>query len=369
MSRMRSWMQCSIASLMCCQGAGLVNGMSARSMMLASTALVEAISPSLGWSECLDRCTAEGCDNCRIMTGHILHPKGPVRGTILFLPGRSGILGNREEILKAFYERGFDVYTLDWRGQGESSRILEDSHKVHIDSFDSYLEDICALKLRARLEKAPKPWILVGSSMGGHMALRTLEEAPEGISGAILVVPMIDVWTDPVPRSFAPYLAKTLKAFGLSTSYAPSHGPYDIETDRFEGNRSTRNPAGFVAAKKYMRANPAYVTGGVTVGWASAVFDSIAKANNPERLQKIQVPILMINAGDDQVVNAEAAAAVADLLPNCREITLPGARHGIWSELDETVNELWGEIDRYLNLYFRNASADKQAPAMDKKTG
>jgi lysophospholipase len=303
-----------------------------------------------GAAECLDRCTAEGCNNCQIMTGHILHPSGPVRGTILFLPGRSGILGNREEILKAFYDRGFNVYTLDWRGQGESSRTLEDSHKVHIDSFDSYLEDICALKLRARLEKAPKPWLVVGSSMGGHMALRTLEEAPEGIAAGILVVPMIDVNTHPIPRSVAPWVAKSLQGLGFSTSYAPGYGPYDIILDRFEGNHSTRDPAKFVASKQYMREHPEYVTGGVTVGWANAMFESMASANAPDRLAKVKAPVLMINAGDDKVVDPAAAAVVAERLPRCREITLPGARHGLWSELDDTVDELWSEIDRFLDV-------------------
>jgi lysophospholipase len=311
-------------------------------------------------AECLDRCTAEGCDNCQIMTGHILHPKGSNRGTILFLPGRSGILGNREKILKSFYDRGFDVYTLDWRGQGESTHILEDSHKVHIDSFDSYLEDICALKLRARLEKAPKPWIVVGSSMGGHMGLRVLEEAPEGLTGAILVVPMIDVVTDPVPRSLAPSIAKCLRFLGLSEQYAPGHGRYDVSTDRYKDNRSTRDPEQFVEAKKYYLDHPQYVTGGVTVGWAAAMFESIRKANDPKRLVKVRVPVLMINAGDDKVVDPLAAAAIADQLPNCREITLPGARHGLWHEYPETVRELWREIDRYLDAY---APAKEASPS------
>jgi len=302
------------------------------------------------YPDCVDRCVAEACGNCTVMTARMVHPKVECpRGTILFLPGRSGILGDREPILQALYQRGFDVYTLDWRGQGESSRLLEDSHRVHIENFDHYVDDVCALKMRVRLENAPKPWIIVGHSLGGHIALRILEEAPCDIAGAILVAPMIDAYTGPTPRFIAPSLAKMLVTMGLGEQYSPGHGPYDWLQDPFEGNKSTRDPERFVEMKRYLKEHPEYVTGGVTLAWASAMFDSIGKTNDISNLSKVSVPVLMLNAGSDEIVNAKGAVRVAASLNDCREVTLAGARHALFNEIEETRQEVWQEVDCFLN--------------------
>lgn len=302
------------------------------------------------YPDCVDRCVAEACGNCTVMTARIVHPKSECsRGTILFLPGRSGILGDREPILQAFYKRGFDVYTLDWRGQGESSRLLEDSHRVHIENFDNYVDDVCALKMRVRLESAPKPWIVVGHSLGGHIAVRILEEAPCDISAAILVAPMIDAFTGPIPRFIAPSVAKMLVTMGMGEQYAPGHGPYDWLQDPFDGNKSTRDPERFVEMKRYLKDHPEYVTGGVTLAWADAMFDSIGKANDAGNLGKVNVPVLMLNAGSDEIVNAKSAVKVSTSLHQCREVTFAGARHALFNETDDTRQELWREIDVFLN--------------------
>ena len=325
-------------------------------ILLTQLAWVQPSQPLYG--ACLERCVTEGCNNCKVMTARLAHDSGDIRGTVFFLPGRSGILLAREPSLHQFYNLGFNVYTLDWRGQGESSRTLEDSHKVHIEAFESYLEDLCALKLRARVDKAPQPWLLVGSSMGGHMALRLMEEAPDGLDGAILVAPMLDVHTGFIPRSVAPMVAAMLRKLGLGERYAPGYGPYDLAGDRFEGNQSTRDPARYAEQKRFLREHPEYVTGGVTVSWADEVFKSMDRANAPGRLAKVTAPVLMLNAGDDRVVDSSAAHVVAERLPHCREVVIPGARHNLFAETDDAQAIVWGEINLFL---------DQVAPADSSK--
>jgi len=38
-------------------------------------------------------------------------------------------------------ERGFEVWTFDWRGQGFSQRQIDEKQKHDIDTFDTYLKD------------------------------------------------------------------------------------------------------------------------------------------------------------------------------------------------------------------------------------
>jgi lysophospholipase len=38
--------------------------------------------------------------------------------------------------------RGFEVWSMDWRGQGAFDRALKNPHKGHIDQFESYIADL-----------------------------------------------------------------------------------------------------------------------------------------------------------------------------------------------------------------------------------
>ncbi|WP_420887381.1 serine aminopeptidase domain-containing protein, partial [Candidatus Paracaedibacter symbiosus] len=39
-------------------------------------------------------------------------------------------------------DRGYDVLTLDWRGQGDSGRFTDQRTLLYIDNFDSYVKDL-----------------------------------------------------------------------------------------------------------------------------------------------------------------------------------------------------------------------------------
>ena len=38
-------------------------------------------------------------------------------------------------------DRGYEVWSLDWRGQGFSKRQISNKQKHYIDDFDSYVSD------------------------------------------------------------------------------------------------------------------------------------------------------------------------------------------------------------------------------------
>jgi len=73
----------------------------------------------------------------------------PVKGTVLLLHGRSEFIEKLFETVTALRNSGFDVLTFDWRGQGGSSRMLEDRARGYVDSFDQYTMDPGALHGRA----------------------------------------------------------------------------------------------------------------------------------------------------------------------------------------------------------------------------
>ena len=98
--------------------------------------------------------------------------------------------------------RGLGLLRFDYSGHGRSGGRLEDG------TISRWLEEVLAL-MRAETEG---PQIVVGSSMGGYLALlaaRTLSEAgeTERIKGLILIAPAVD-FTEALIWAKAPDEAK-----------------------------------------------------------------------------------------------------------------------------------------------------------------
>ena len=67
-------------------------------------------------------------------------PGGP-RGTVLLLNGRTEFIEKYLEPVAELQSRGFAVWSLDWRGQGLSSRLLADPVPGHAVRFTDHLDD------------------------------------------------------------------------------------------------------------------------------------------------------------------------------------------------------------------------------------
>lgn len=62
--------------------------------------------------------------------------------SILVIHGFSEFLEKYDEISYSFMKAGMDVYLLELRGHGYSTREVSDKSLVHIDSFSTYINDI-----------------------------------------------------------------------------------------------------------------------------------------------------------------------------------------------------------------------------------
>ena len=61
---------------------------------------------------------------------------------IIFLPGRTSFIERQTELFTNLLGRGFTVWSIDWRGQGGSTRTINHPQKNHIYDFDYYLDDL-----------------------------------------------------------------------------------------------------------------------------------------------------------------------------------------------------------------------------------
>ena len=284
-------------------------------------------------------------DNQQIRYGIWYSHTPQKRGSVILLNGRKEFMEKYAETIRELNHRGFNVYSLDWRGQGLSSRMLANRHKGFIKTYDNYLNDLNLFINKIVRPEASMPLIILSHSMGGHIALRFIHEHPKLVDKAVLVSPMIDISTSPLPRWFVRLIVWVAIKAGLDHVYVIGSGDYTVE--KFKDNRLTSDPERFMDENKAIVENPNLAVGGPTYGWLSATFESIGILAEPDFAKKITTPILIASAGCDRVVSIKAQKAMCALLPHCRFAEITGARHEIFKETDAVQSIFWDAFDRF----------------------
>jgi len=267
------------------------------------------------------------------------------RGSVVLLNGRKEFMEKYAETIRELNQRGFNVYSFDWRGQGLSSRMLANRHKGFIKNYDNYLDDLNLFISKIVQPEVTSSLIILSHSMGAHIALRFIHDHPKLVDKAVLVSPMIDILTSPLPGWFVRLIAWIAIKAGLDHSYIIGSGDYTVE--KFKDNRLTSDPERFMDENKAIVENPDLALGGPTYGWLSATFESIDILTKPDFAEKITTPILIASAGCDRVVSIKAQKTICALLPNCRFAEITGARHEIFKETDAVRSIFWDEFDRF----------------------
>jgi lysophospholipase len=286
----------------------------------------------------------EADDGARLRTASF-PAKGAGDGKLLFLTGFSEFIEKHLETIADFQQRGFAVWTMDWRGQGLSDRSLGNRDKGHIADFDRFLADL-DIVLAETVPHAPLT--LVGHSMGGHLALRLAHDRPARIARAVLVAPMIDLVLPPGTHGLAHLAAIGLSLFGLADHYVPGGQDYGPWREQFEGNILTSDRRRFMAAAAQVNANRELGIGGPTFGWVRAAFRSIGEVRSYGYLEGVYAPTLVIGAGRDALVDTEAARALVRRLPRGRFVLVEDALHEILQERDDLRDRFWRAFDAFV---------------------
>jgi lysophospholipase len=255
------------------------------------------------------------------------------------------------ETVRELNQRGADVYSLDWRGQGGSSRLLLNPQKGHVGSYEEYLTDLSVFyRSVLRPGVIHEPLIILAHSMGGHIALRFLCMHPAAAARAVLLSPMIDIHTAPWPGRLARVMTLAAMKIGWAERYCFGSRDFSASREKFENNLLTSDAGRFFDARTAISAAPHLATGGVTWGWLSATFRSIDILRDPECAKQIETPVLMIRAQKDRIVSRKAQEALSAQLPHSRLMVIPGARHEILKETDALRTVFWKAFDRFVSL-------------------
>src|SRR5215470_3549139 len=115
----------------------------------------------------------------------------PKRGTVCVFQGRGEFIEKYFEVVADLRRRGFGVATMDWRGQGGSSRMLSNPNKGFVRSFADFDQDLAYFMKEVVLPNCAPPYIAVAHSMGGNILLRNASQSKSWFSRMVLSAPMI----------------------------------------------------------------------------------------------------------------------------------------------------------------------------------
>ena len=112
-------------------------------------------------------------------------------GTVCLFHGRAEFIEKYFETITDLRRRGFAVATMDWRGQGGSSRLLKNPAKGHAENFSQFDEDVRQFMSEIVLPDCPPPYYCLAHSMGGHLALRLAQTRVCWWDRIVLTAPQI----------------------------------------------------------------------------------------------------------------------------------------------------------------------------------
>lgn len=287
-------------------------------------------------------------DGASIRYGIWRSDTGNGSGSVVLLNGRREFLEKYDETIGELNRKEFDVYSFDWRGQGMSKRLLPDRLKGHIKSYDRYLQDLGDFINQIVKPNAVEPILFLAHSMGAHVALRFMHDHPTVVYRAVLVAPLIDIMPSPYPKWMIEILTRLAVNTGFAEAYVPGAKHKNPLRSAFEGNPLTSDPERYRVEGKALADNPDLALGGLTFGWLAATLQSISLLRQPGYAERIKTPVLIVGAGKDRVVCADAMKSVCSRMPDCRLKVIEGALHEVLMETDPIRQKFWHEFDRFM---------------------
>jgi lysophospholipase len=273
--------------------------------------------------------------------------QGAARGTVCFLQGRGECMECNFETIRELSARGFQVATLDWRGQGGSPRAGSGNRHGHVGNFDRYVDDFTMLMRDVVLPDCPPPYLMLGNSMGGHIGLRVIARH-NWFEAAVMVAPLIDMPRSRLPRWLQISIVNCMTWTGLGKLKVPLYPSRMPVPEGFEANPLTSDKIRYLRNMRLWQEAPGLAAFAPTTGWMKAVFQSCRKLQSLGDTTPLRCPALLVIAGQDSIVSNEAVQQFARYVPGAVTVSINGARHDILCERDTFRDQFFAAFEAFV---------------------
>ena len=284
-------------------------------------------------------------DGVRVRIG--AYGSGTARnGTVLLFLGRFGYIERYGRVAKDFDSRGFATVVIDWRSQGLSDRMADDPRTGHVESFSDYQRDVSAMIKGAEQLDLPKPWFLVGVSMGACIGLRAMLEGLP-VEASALISPMFGIKMSPLQRVAAWPLSWAAQKIGKGHAYVPGESSeiYVLSTP-FEKNNLTHNSDMYEYWIEQARTAPELQIGGPSMSW---LYQGLSECRRLSKMESPDIPCITFCGELDELVDNRAIARRMERWPNGKVEVIKNAKHDVLTELPEICGEVMTQIVEFFN--------------------
>ncbi|HEX3884182.1 MAG TPA: alpha/beta hydrolase [Stellaceae bacterium] len=296
--------------------------------------------PGFAWGEFATR------DGASLRWGHL--PVDKPRAVCLLVTGFREFIEKQFETVRDLGAHGVEVWCLDWRGQGRSTRPQRWPNRPRARRFDRDAADLAEFAEATLPHELPR--ILIAHSMGGAIALLCLHAHPELFDAAVLSSPLLGLRLGRVPHASLRAITGPMRIAGLGARLVPGTRrrwpPGRLPSP--ERSRATSDPDRCRLHHAWLTADPSLRVDGPTFGWVDAALAMLGRIGKAEFLGEIETPILIGSAGRDAVVSHAAHRRAARLLPDCELVDLPESKHEPFLEQDRIRDEWLARIDRFI---------------------
>lgn len=236
-------------------------------------------------------------------------PGEVVRGGIVLMHGLGEHCGRYPHVARFFNDLGITVRAFDHRGHGRSGGArgdVRDSESMMTDAkmvFDDFAQQIGSVPF------------LLGHSLGGLMAARFATENRSPLRGLILSSPALTIALTPPQK----LLFKILSAIAPGLALPNGLDKRYLSHDKAVVDAYAKDP--LVHAK-------------ITARLLRCMLHSIESAQS--KASALKIPVLMVVAGDDHIVDASGSQTFFHHLPTdqSRIHVYPQMYHEIFNEVD-----------------------------------
>jgi len=283
----------------------------------------------------------------KVKIRYLKHLSTKKETALVILPGKSESYIKYAELMYDLNAPGVSFFVLDHRGMGFSVRRLADRDKVFVEHFDHYVKDLKNFMDTVVVPQNFRNLFILGHSLGGTVALRYLESGAPEMNGVVLCSPMIRINTRLLPETAAVLITKTMIALGRGKKYALTQGKR--KPLRFKNNPLTASKTRWhLWQEKILGQYPELSSGGATNRW---VYESlIAGRETLKDRRKIKIPLLVLKAVNDTVVDPEAMDRLCDAT-RCEMVSFFKSGHEILMEKDAVRNTALERIKQFMQTH------------------
>lgn len=273
--------------------------------------------------------------------------QGP-RGALLFLPGRADFYEKYGETLDTWHDQGWRVTALDWRWQAGSGRYYPGSRIGGVDDFSTWINDLAAF-WESFAAVGQGPHVLIGHSMGGHLALRAVAQQRVRPHALVLSAPMLGFVT-PIPEWLQPAFGRLMCQIGDAARPAWGDGERPGDSAATRGTTLTGDAARYGDELWWRQQRPELDLGPASWDWVRKASESMRLIRRRGLLESVDVPVQVLAARHDALVSwpairrAAARMAQAELVEFGRE-----SAHELLRETDPVRDRVLAAIARFLD--------------------